>query len=198
MGILDDYIKRRRGPGSSFTPRASDPSSREAELQAELDRLYAERATLARAEAAERANLVRLQDRLDILSNEIDALARRTRNPQLRENGAAMIARVKVAAQANGAGRNAQVVVDTIKYALGIGPSPWTGAAPPAASAPAAVRADPQAIVDAGAKLRGDSMSTDVRTGQPRPLPSPLATLDPIARGIVRQGRLAKGEKPDD
>jgi hypothetical protein len=189
MGILDDYFIRRRGRGSPFTPRASDPSSRETELQAELDRLYAERATLARAEAAERANLVRLQDRLDILSNEIDKKAKASRDRDLAERGAAMIARVKAAAQANGAGRNAQVVVDTIRYALGIGPSPWTGAAPAAVRPPAAVvPIDPTRlaadIVTAGRKARAELP------------PSPPA--DPTAAGIVRAGQRARNEPTDD
>jgi hypothetical protein len=194
----------RNGSGDSASPFSSRPSAgpspRELSLERELATLRAQQAALVRAEAEERANLTALEDRLDTLANEIDTVARRARNPALRENGAAMISRVKAAAQTNGAGCNTQIVVDTIKYALGIGPSPWAGPAPPAAPSaqPAAVRADPQAIVDAGAKLRGDSMSTDVRTGQPRPLPSPVATLDPVARGIVRQGRLAKNEKLDD
>jgi hypothetical protein len=191
------FLDRYRGPG--FTnggavvpsrPLARGASSREAELQAELDRLYAERATLARTEAAERANLVRLQDRLDILSNEIDKKAKASRDRDLAERGAAMISRVKAAAQANGAGHNAQIVVDTIRYALGIGPSPWTGAAPPAATSaqPAAVvPIDPARraaeIVAAGRKARGETP------------PSPPS--DPTAAGIVRAGRRARNE-PDE
>jgi hypothetical protein len=178
---------------------SSPPSPRELALERELAALRREQAILVRAEAAERANLTALEDRLDTLANEIDTVARRTRNPALRENGVAMVARVKATAQTNGAGRNTQIVVDTIKYALGLAPSPWAGAVPPAATSaqPAAVRADPQAIIDAGAKLRGDNTSTDVRTGQPRPLPSPLTKLDPTAASIVRAGRRARNE-PDE
>jgi hypothetical protein len=173
-------------------------ASRETELQAELDRLYRERAVLAREEAEGRQNLARLQDRLDILSGEIDALARRTRDPELRERGARMIAGVKANASQYGASRDPRNIVRVIKYALGLESSPWAGAAPAAPPAQPAAVADPQAIVDAGAKLRGDNMSVDIHTGQPRSLVSPLTKLDPTARGIVRQGRLAKNEKPDD
>jgi hypothetical protein len=198
--FLDRYRFANGGAVAPSRPVMRGVNTREAQLQRELDALLAERGVLARAEAEERQNLARLQDRLDILAGEIDALARRTRDPALRENGAAMVARVKAAAQTNGAGRNAQIVVDTIKYALGIGPLPWAGPTPPVAppGQPAAVRATAQEIVDAGAKVRGDQTSTDVRTGEPRPLPSPVARLDPVARGIIRQGRIAKNEKPDD
>jgi hypothetical protein len=204
MGILDDYfIKRRRGGGngssSPFTPRASDPSPRELALEGELAALRREQASLVRAEAAERANLTALQDRLDTLANEIDTVARRTRDPELRERGARMIAGVRANASQYGASRDTRTIMRVIKYALGIEPSPWAGPAPAATPAqPTAVRADPQAIVDAGAKLRGDNMSVDIGTGQPRPLPSPMAKLDPVARGIIRQGRIAKNEKLDD
>jgi hypothetical protein len=180
------------------SPRASDPSARELALEAELAALRREQAVLVREEAKERANLTALEDKLDTLANEIDSVARRTRNPALRENGVAMVARVKAAAQTNGAGRNTQIIVDTIKYALGIGPSPWTGAAPPAASAqPAAVRATAQEIIDSGNRAAGRNTSTDVRTGEPKPLPSPLTRIDPAAAGIVRAGRRARNE-PDE
>jgi hypothetical protein len=201
MGILDDYfIKRRRGRGSPFTPRASDPRSREAELQRELDALYAERAALARQERTAAQNLVRMQDTLDALSNEITRRAKSSRDHDLQTRAEQMIAGVRAFfAKQDGCDIKPSTVTAAIKIGLGLERSLWTAALPAAASAqPAAVRATAQDIVDAGAKLRGDNMSTDVRTGQPRPLPSPLATLDPVARGIVRQGRLAKGEKPDD
>jgi hypothetical protein len=174
--------------GSS--PRASGPSPRELALERELAALRREQAVLVREEAAKRANLIALEDRLDALANEIDTVARRTRDPALRENGAAMISRVKAAAQTNGAGRNTQIIVDTIKYALGIGPSPWTGAAPPATSAqPAAVvPIDPAKraaeIVAAGRKARAET---------PPEMPS-----DPTAAGIVRAGKRARNEPTDD
>jgi hypothetical protein len=69
---------------------------------------------------------------------------------------------------------------------------------PPPPAQPALVRADPQMIIDAGKRAAGRNTSTDVRTGEPRPLPSPLAKLDPVARGVIRQGRRAKNEKLDD
>jgi hypothetical protein len=180
-------------------PSFAGPSPRELALERELAGLRREQAALVREERQERENLERLQDELDNLANEIDKKARASRDRDLAERGAAVISRVRAAAQTNGASRDTQTIVRLIKYVLGIGPLPWAGptplAAPPAQ--PAAV-ADPQSIVDAGAKLRGDSMSTDVRTGKPRPLPSPVAKLDPVARGIIQQGRLAKNEKLDD
>jgi hypothetical protein len=171
-------------------PLARGPNTREAELRAELDALYAEQARVARVEAEERQNLARLQDRLDILAGEIDKKAKASRDRDLAERGAAMVARVKAAAQTNGAGRNTQIIVDTIKYALGIGPSPWTGAAPPATSAqPAAVvPIDPAKraaeIVAAGRKARAET---------PPEMPS-----DPTAAGIVRAGKRARNEPTDD
>jgi hypothetical protein len=205
MGILDDYFPRRRrgggnGSSSPFTPRASDPSTRELALEAELAALRRDQAVLVRAERRERENLARLQDELDILANEIDKKAKASRDRNLAACGAATIANVKAwASKQDGVGHNtARAAIKGIKVALGIERSPWSGPAPAAASAQPAAVADPQSIVDAGAKLRGDSMSTDVRTGAPRPLPSPLAKLDPVARGIIRQGRAARNEPTDD
>jgi hypothetical protein len=204
MGILDDYfIKRRRARGngsfSPFTPRASDPSSREVELQAELDRLYRERAALVRAEAEGRQNLARLQDQLDILANEIDRRAKASRERDLAERGAATIANVRAwASRQDGVGRNTpRAVTKAIMYALGLErPPPGFAAVPP--SSATAHQATAQDIVDAGNRARGSSTSVDVRTGAPKPLPSPITKLDPVARGIIRQGRLAKNEKLDD
>jgi hypothetical protein len=177
------------GPSRPFAPR-------EAALRAELDALYAERAAVARAESEERANLVRLQDRLDILAGEIDALARRTRDPDLRERGASMVGNVKAFANREGGiGRDTpQAVVQAIKYALGLERPP----VPPSPAVAAEMhQATAQQIVDAGNRAAGRNASTDVRTGEPRPLPSSVAMLDPVARGIIQQGRRAKNEKPD-
>jgi hypothetical protein len=189
------------GAGAAPSPRPvmRGSSPRETQLQRELDALRAEQAALARQERAAAANLADMQDALDVLAGEIDVLARRTRDPALRENGAAMITNVKAwASREGGVGRNtARAVTQAIKIALGVERSPWAGPAPAAAPAQPVAVADPQSIVDAGAKLRGDSMSTDVRTGQPRPLPSPLAKIDPAAAGIVRAGNRARNE-PDE
>jgi hypothetical protein len=47
---------------------------------------------------------------------------------------------------------------------------------------PPQVSLSAQQVIDAGTAARGESMSVDVRTGRPKPLPSPVAGLDPGAQ----------------
>jgi hypothetical protein len=176
------------------------PSPREAALERELAALRAQQAALVSQERTAAANLDRMRDSLDVLAGEIDKRARAARDPDLRARSERMITDVKAyLARQDGCDIRPATVATAIRIALGL-ERPPIGAVvgAPSAAPSAAPEATAQGIVDAGAKLRGDSTSTDVRTGQPRPLPSPLAKLDPVARGIVRQGRLAKGEKLDD
>jgi hypothetical protein len=191
--FLDRY---RLGPG--FTngggvvpsrPIMRGANSREAELQAELDRLYRERAVLARAEAEGRQNLARLQDQLDILANEIDRKAKASRDRGLAERGAAVISNVRAwADKQDGVGPDtARAAIQGIKIALGVEPSPWTGPAPRAPQG-AVVPIDPvkraAEIVAAGRKARGETL--------------PEKPSDPIAAGIVAAGKRARNEPSDE
>jgi hypothetical protein len=63
---------------------------------------------------------------------------------------------------------------------------------------PQAIQATAQMVLDSGAAARGEKNTVDAVTGRPRPLPSPLASLDPTARRIVEIDRWRRGEKPND
>jgi hypothetical protein len=115
-------------------PSFAGPSPRELALEGELASMRREQAALVLAERRERENLIALEDRLDTLANEIDSVARRTRDPGLRGNAATMINNVKAFAnREGGVGRDTpQAVVEAIKVALGLEPSPHRAASPPA------------------------------------------------------------------
>jgi hypothetical protein len=86
--MVSPLFRFLRSPATNGGVAPSRPimrgASREAELQRELDVLYAERAALARQERAAALNLCRLQDSLDALSNEITRRARTTRDVDLQ------------------------------------------------------------------------------------------------------------------
>jgi hypothetical protein len=201
--MVSPLFRFLRSPATNGGVAPSRPimrgASREAELQRELDVLYAERAALARQERAAALNLCRLQDSLDALSNEITRRARTTRDVDLQTRAERMTAGVRAFfAKQDGCDIKPATVTAAIKIALGL-ERPLFAAVPPSPAAAAeSHRASAQQIVDAGNAARGSTVSTDVRTGQPRPLPSPLATLDPVAASIVRAGRRARNEPTDD
>jgi hypothetical protein len=150
-------------------PLVRGSSAREAELQRELDTLLAERAALVRQERAAAQNLARMQDSLDVLAGEIDRRARTTRDHDLRDRAERMIARVKsYLSKQDGCDIKPATVTSAIKVALGLEPSPHRFASPlaPQVVASPAPQATAQAIIDSGARARGDREAPDVVTGR--------------------------------
>jgi hypothetical protein len=196
----------RNGSGDSASPFSSrpsfvGPSPRELALERELAALRREQAALVREEAKGRANLIALEDRLDTLANEIDTIARRTRDPGLRGNAAAMIDNVKaIATREGGVGRDtAQAVVEAIKVALGLEPSPYqftSPRAPQATPSATAHQTTAQDIVDAGARARGAAEAPDVVTGVIRKLRSDLPPVGSAARAMLNADRKRRGLPP--
>jgi hypothetical protein len=177
------------GAGAAPSPRpiARGASSREAALQREVDALRAQQAALARQERTAAANLARMQDSLDALSNEIDRRAKTTRDVELQTRGERMIAGVKAFfAKQDGCDIKPATVTAAIKIALGL-ERPLFAAVPPSPAAAAeSHRASAQQIVDAGNPARGSTVSST---------PGPHAA--PMGLGRVKtQTRFRKVEFP--
>jgi hypothetical protein len=194
------------GSFPSYPPARATP--REIALQRELDELRSQQAALARAEREAANNLANVQDALDALSTEIDKRARSARDPELRVRGERAIANVKsYLARRSDAGRifTPATLTSLIRQFVGLERAEgWvrtfldeSAERTSSQRPPQAVQATAQGIVDAGSAARGQRDSIDIRTGRPRPLPSPIATLDPAAKDIIRAGRRARNQ-PDE
>jgi hypothetical protein len=196
------------GPSSRFAP---GPNAREAALQRELDSLLAERAALSRRERDAAKNLARMQDALDVLAGEIDRRAMASRDSDLRERGEKTIAAVKDFwnRQDDCSKTMPETVTDLIKNVLGLEPWPKhlaglrapqaaasTAAARTAAASTASLQAAAQAIVDAGARARGERVAPDVATGIVRRLRSELPPVGSTARAMIDADRKRRGMPP--
>jgi hypothetical protein len=166
--------------------------------------LLAERAALARREREGAKNLARMQDALDVLAGEIDRRARATRDHDLRDRGERMIATVR-----NFWDRQDDCSKSMPATVLGLEPWPKHLAslrAPQAAASTAAActaeaftasyQAAAQAIVDAGARARGERVAPDVATGMVRRLRSELPPVGSTARAMIDADRKRRGIPP--
>jgi hypothetical protein len=196
LGSRRPSVDGNSGLSQSYPSLMGRATPREIALQAELDVLRAQQAALARKEREAAANLADLQDGLDRLAGEIDRRAKATRDHELRERGEKMIAKAKRLVRDGVAGRiPATTLMTMVRVFLGM-ERPERGSWLEAfmeesaakssqrpSSTHAAIQMSAAEIVAAGERARA---------GAPTPRPT-----DPVAREIVRAGRIARNEKPE-